>query len=408
MGWSKCVATDMFSFFMNFPIEEKERIKTLEVFDEYEMWHEKCHHYVMIWACQGTVSVPHIFQPKILANTCFNTSDTKVKKLKWKLKQADVLLHRFGHQTVLLSPSYLLISGGFGEHEKKHERLSGIIVYDLISEKCSSVSFLDDQNLLGKRMFHTATKLHNGNIVIIGGRSAPYKANGNVIVLSRNLQSEKEQTIYSTVKTIEPMSEALNNVFVFTVQKCIAFPLPTWRHSASLVHVEGIEKIVVFGGCTANQICTDSCYVLNTHTWSWTQICSQEHSPSSRHSHSSVAYEKKTVIITGGLSGDETILNSVHAFDAEKCQWSTLQISGLLPRYSHTSHVWENYIILVGGVTSLNGFTLGIGIINLITLMAIEISSPIQDPEYPILLCNHCSCIYEDHILIIGGGGNCF
>ncbi|GFY31316.1 tRNA wybutosine-synthesizing protein 4 [Trichonephila clavipes] len=64
MGWSSCSSISMLSFYMNFSNEEKHRIQNLELFDEYEMWHEKCRHYVLIWASQGIISIPGAFQNK--------------------------------------------------------------------------------------------------------------------------------------------------------------------------------------------------------------------------------------------------------------------------------------------------------------------------------------------------------
>lgn len=63
-GWSSCSSISMFHFFMSFEDEEKRRIRDLEMFDEYEMWHEKCHHYLLIWASQGSVKIPEMFQVK--------------------------------------------------------------------------------------------------------------------------------------------------------------------------------------------------------------------------------------------------------------------------------------------------------------------------------------------------------
>lgn len=43
----------MNAFFNLLPAEERQRISNLEPFDEYEEWHLKCSHYVILCALNG-------------------------------------------------------------------------------------------------------------------------------------------------------------------------------------------------------------------------------------------------------------------------------------------------------------------------------------------------------------------
>ena len=43
----------MNTFFNSLPAEEKWRIDNLELFDEYEEWHLKCSHYIILCAFNG-------------------------------------------------------------------------------------------------------------------------------------------------------------------------------------------------------------------------------------------------------------------------------------------------------------------------------------------------------------------
>ena len=62
----------MNSFFHILPLKEKQRVNTLEMFDEYEGWHCKCNHYMLLCAFQGTCTalgsvlpMPHLLaQPE--------------------------------------------------------------------------------------------------------------------------------------------------------------------------------------------------------------------------------------------------------------------------------------------------------------------------------------------------------
>ena len=35
------------------PREEQDRVNRLELFDEYEEWHDKCSHYMLLYAMKG-------------------------------------------------------------------------------------------------------------------------------------------------------------------------------------------------------------------------------------------------------------------------------------------------------------------------------------------------------------------
>lgn len=57
-GWPSAgiQALDMNEFYYNILTrEERHRVESLEMFDEYEEWHLKCAHYFVLCACQGAV-----------------------------------------------------------------------------------------------------------------------------------------------------------------------------------------------------------------------------------------------------------------------------------------------------------------------------------------------------------------
>uniref|UniRef100_A0A3B5LHW7 tRNA wybutosine-synthesizing protein 4 n=1 Tax=Xiphophorus couchianus TaxID=32473 RepID=A0A3B5LHW7_9TELE len=55
-GWERCVCVDMNAFYLGLvPQEERDRIETLEPFDEYEEWHQKCSHYFILTASRGAL-----------------------------------------------------------------------------------------------------------------------------------------------------------------------------------------------------------------------------------------------------------------------------------------------------------------------------------------------------------------
>ncbi|XP_054713034.1 tRNA wybutosine-synthesizing protein 4-like [Uloborus diversus] len=389
MGWQSCYIVDMYRFFLSLPLDEKRRIQSLELFDEYEIWHEKCQHYAIIWAFQGQISHPQLF-PKDQED--YLLEKIPLQNFSWNMQESDSKLHRYGHRIVQSSlSSSCIISGGFGCHNERQQRLGGLDLCDLETGQVRNMNISDPDDFLGKRMFHTMTRLSDGEIVIIGGRSCPRKVYNKVV-----------SVLFNDGDLLEPSK------ILATVKLRCMLPFLVWRHSASSVNINGVECIIVFGGCTIEGNVTNKCFILNTKSWSWSEVAVQNNTPSPRHSHSSVSFDNSKVVIIGGLSEDETILNSVHILDCETNQWSVVTVSGLLPRYSHTSHIWKNNIFLIGGITCDSGSSLGLGIINLTTLKASEFSYPEQNPEKVVVLNNHSSILYGDMLIITGGGGNYF
>ncbi|XP_055948688.1 uncharacterized protein LOC129981742 isoform X2 [Argiope bruennichi] len=247
-GWPLCSTVSMFDFYMNFSEEEKLRIQSLDLFDEFEMWHEKCRHYVLTWACQGIISIP-----EVLSNTSpsFIFDDMNCGTINCKYELSPHLLHRFGHQVALLSSRYLIVSGGFGQLKKRHERLEGLTCYDTVSKRSYPAQSSSSQDTLGKRMFHSMTKLSNGTLVVIGGRSSPASIFNSIVSIHCD--------------NLEPESAS------YSAETVALMPLPTWRHSESVIDIDGVEHIFVFGGRTSSNAVTNESFILNTKTWTFSE-----------------------------------------------------------------------------------------------------------------------------------------
>lgn len=79
-------------------------------------------------------------------------------------------------------------------------------------------------------MFHSMTRLSNDAVVIIGGRSSPKEIFGDILVLK--CHNFKDLTKNDNFADYHNFSSS-------DVNK-LSMPVPTWRHSASLINVEGI------------------------------------------------------------------------------------------------------------------------------------------------------------------------
>lgn len=183
-------------------------------------------------------------------------------------------------------------------------------------------------------------------------------------------------------------------------------PSPRWRHAAVLIHYEGLDLLYLHGGRTDKELALDDSYLLDTQTFTWTKI--EDKGPGRRQSHTASVWGDH-VIIAGGMDQGLRPLASVFMFSVHTRQHTLLQVQeSLLPRYSHTAHVIDNQLILVGGV-NVNHSVPGVAVIDIDSKKVREFSIPVECGEQLLMLHKHTSCyLGNNRILVIGGGGNCF
>lgn len=69
-------------------------------------------------------------------------------------------------------------------------------------------------------MFHSMTKLTDGTLLVIGGRSSP-------------------ACVFDTVVSIHCDDLALESAS-YSTKIVASMPLPTWRHSEAIIDIEGV------------------------------------------------------------------------------------------------------------------------------------------------------------------------
>ncbi|GAB6030483.1 Leucine carboxyl methyltransferase 2 [Chamberlinius hualienensis] len=380
-GWSTCKVVDMNTFYQTVltPIDRL-KVNQLELFEEYEEFHQKCSHYVLITASHQQE------QPLSL----IEITDTKVCHVT--MEENLVHTKRFGHRSVILNEQFVLIVGGFGPSDDgHHKRLSNIDVIDVKSWKngciSSSCSFF-------KRglMYHSLTVVNNHTVLVFGGRTSPSTAFNDVY----------------TIKLHEINSDLAWQPIFTKLNTTGTGPSPRWRHSATLVLIDGKQKLIVFGGKSITECALSDCFCLDISTMIWTPVKADSNTftPPASHSHSSCCWND-CVVISGGLSNTVVPSHNVYILNCLTFKWNLLQTIGLKPRYSHTSHVLRNKLYLIGGVNSFLNAP-GIAVVDLVTGQCNEFPLPVF-PQ-PVLLFKHSSELLaeEESILILGGGGNCF
>ncbi|KFQ34358.1 Leucine carboxyl methyltransferase 2, partial [Merops nubicus] len=396
-GWTECSVMDMNEFFTRCtPEDEQRRVQALEPFDEYEEWHLKCSHYFVLTASKGmepswTPLLPNMTAPRssgparvagsVTAAACTPPSEA-------------LGLRRYGHRSTLINPNVVLTTGGFGEEDGQHCRVRNfhVLIKQAGSWKAGCVRKENPDERWGGRLYHTVSCLSDGRALVIGGRTSPSRAGLGMLWLKfpeTCSASDPDDTILAFVTC-----QILTSLF-------------TW-----LSFSVGEKYLFVYGGrSVAEPVLGDWCF-LHTRELSCAVIPVEGPVPEGRHSHSACSW-KGGVLIAGGLGAAEQPLGSIcflrelgHGF-----QWQTVETHPpLIPRYSHTAHVHDGKLLLVGGVWLQPCAVPGLALIHLATGLCLDYTINSEHLEWPLMLHNHSSVLLpdEEELLIIGGGGNCF
>ncbi|KAJ7391936.1 Leucine carboxyl methyltransferase 2 [Desmophyllum pertusum] len=431
-GWPlvQCPTLNFF-YYNTLPAEERARVEDVEPFDEFEEWHLMCSHYIVLAAFKGacqSIKEELFYQQNALHDESLILEDNPCTLHTVDVVPSQDRLKRFGHTATPLCDGTVRLIGGFGIDNGKHMRLNGVQLLQTVKGvwHCTEVTS-DSESILGGRMFHTATRLNNNNILIYGGRTSPSKPCAETILLSLEDKDESEssnctndnvnclpETEYKNSQDSQS-SYALKKSYKHMVLSCQGdIPQPRWRHSAThVVLPDGSENLLMFGGRTSTCLALGDCYILDIKSKTWIKVSLTGDAAVPRHSHTACAWNNH-VVLAGGLDASLHALNAVQIMEiqANSMTLRTLPIHPpLLSRYSHTAHVINDNLILVGGVTPNSSHPPGVVVLHLNSLTWKSYTLPsCTAPSMPLMLHNHRSVCWEDSqgIMVLGGGGNCF
>uniref|UniRef100_A0A663M4C3 tRNA wybutosine-synthesizing protein 4 n=1 Tax=Athene cunicularia TaxID=194338 RepID=A0A663M4C3_ATHCN len=392
-GWTECSVMDMNEFFTCCtPEDEQQRVQALEPFDEYEEWHLKCSHYFVLAASKGmepswTPLLPSMTAPRDGAPVGVAGSVTAAVCARHSEVPG---LRRYGHHSVLMKPNVILTTGGFGEEDGQHCRMRNFQV--LIKHRgCWKAGCVKQENPDKRwdgRLYHTVSCLSNSLALVVGGRTSPSSAGLGMLWLKF---PDTSNALDLDVITVE----------LVPVQPAAEPAALRWRHSATEVMFRGNTHGKSGNGCRYAEVYTFQ------NIWG-SPIPVEGPVPASRHSHSACSW-RGGALIAGGLGAAERPLGSVfflreleHGF-----QWQRVETHPLLiPRYSHSAHVHEGKLLLVGGVWLHSSSVPGVTVVDLMTGLCSNYTIDV----WPLMLHNHSSVLLpdEEELLLIGGGGNCF
>ncbi|XP_006831947.1 PREDICTED: leucine carboxyl methyltransferase 2 [Chrysochloris asiatica] len=402
-GWTACTAMDMNEFYHRFlPKEERQRIENLEPFDEFEEWHLKCAHYFILAASKGeTLAQTLVFPPTEAFPWVDPVSPSGVFPASVTMSDSQgPNLKRYGHASTLLSPGIILSVGGFGEQERKHCRVSKfhLLLRDGdFGWKGSQISNWGTGPKWDGRLYHTVTRLSDTQALVLGGRLSPVTPALGILQLCfcKREDSSTEDLKVTVTKTGSEDST-----------------LSRWRHSTTEVTYQNQKYLFVYGGRSVMEPVLSDWHFLHVRTMAWVRISVEGNTPEARHSHSACGWQGGA-LFAGGLGTSEEPLSSVLFLKPVSCGflWESMDIQPpITPRYSHTAHVFNGKLLLVGGVWIHSSSVPGVTVVDLNIGLSSEYEIDTTCVPRPLMLHNHSSILLpeEKQLLLLGGGGNCF
>uniref|UniRef100_A0A8B9FPP4 tRNA wybutosine-synthesizing protein 4 n=1 Tax=Amazona collaria TaxID=241587 RepID=A0A8B9FPP4_9PSIT len=362
-GWTECIVMDMNEFFTCCtPEDEQQRVQTLEPFDEYEEWHLKCSHYFVLAASKGmepswTPLLPSMRVPHGAVGVAGSVPAVRA------MHSDTSGLRRYGHCSVLLKRDVILTTGGFGEEDGQHCRMRNfhVLIKHAGCWKAGCVKKENTDESWDERLYHTVSCVSSSLALVVGGRTSPSSAGLGMLWLK----------FHETCNALDPGDITVKLV---SLQPAAEPATLRWRHSTTEVMFKGKKYLFVYGGRSALEPVLGDWYFLHAQELSCAGIPVEGPIPESRHSHTACSW-KGGVVIAGGLGAAEQPLGSVfflkeleHGF-----QWLTVETHPpLIPRYSHTAHVHDGKLVLVGGVWFHTSSVPGITVIDLMSGLCLD------------------------------------
>ncbi|XP_054154732.1 tRNA wybutosine-synthesizing protein 4-like isoform X2 [Oppia nitens] len=377
---------DMKTFFdLYIDIKEKQRINSLEMFDEFEEFDSVC-------SCYALTIAETLYNNNDInndQNECIAEQRDQIRSIS-KPIDCDCLVFRFGHSSCLTKDNQIVIFGGFGcdsNGNNSHKRLSNIIKINTNTDEIHCFKPYDRNNEI-QRIHSNIIEIKDNIFFISGGRLSPKSVMDNKIVrLSPHLQTYQLQE----VKELD-----IPKVF---------------RHL--VIKDKESDKIIQIGGKSyeTNVKYNNYYYVLDTNSMKWQKLF-KTNIQTDIYSHSGVSIDPNVFITNGGLNclTNDFTTNDFNIFDERMSSANVVNINHMNQLYSHKIKLLDNNkLLIIGGINKMGANNR----LDLIDLRSHEIVNSFDIiTETPLMLTNFSSelIITETfkQLWLIGGGGNCF
>uniref|UniRef100_A0A672TCF5 tRNA wybutosine-synthesizing protein 4 n=1 Tax=Sinocyclocheilus grahami TaxID=75366 RepID=A0A672TCF5_SINGR len=386
-GWEKCVCLDMNQFYFDLLLEdERQRVEGLEPFDEFEEWNQKCSHYFILTASKDSVVEVHVLFSLLVSSIPHMTP-------QWAERPTLVIqpmcgspsIEAVGMASAVLAPGIILLTGGCGRSGR--DTTARVLIKEKDGWKCACVEAHGDKGDL------------ISGAVLFGGRTSPLNPTDSVGCVTFDPGNEQSQ---SAVK------------LSFRNMVCTGTgPKPRWRHTSTLICYKDKTFLFVFGGRTEKDPVLADAHFLCLEDKHWTEMTVVGAVPEARHSHSACPYGGGLVIFGGLGKGSRPLCDAFYLRPTSSgfC-WETKNLHPPpVPRYSHSAHVINEKLVVVGGVWLQADGVPGVAVINLSTGSCVEIQLDTSSVPWPLMLHSFCCELLDSEgseMVLIGGGGNCF
>nr|XP_055071846.1 tRNA wybutosine-synthesizing protein 4 [Misgurnus anguillicaudatus] len=395
-GWEKCVCLDMNEFYFDLLREdEKQRVEGLEPFDEFEEWHQKCSHYFILTASKGSMTSQALLTlPKVPSIPRMTPQWLRNPPLSVKPVSGSACVEAVGMASAVLGSGLILLTGGSGRAGR--DTAARVMIKEQAGWKCASVYPQGDRVV---SVYQTLTPVPGGGAVLLGGRTSPLNPVGSVLSVTFDLGDQPSQSkVQLSFKNMVCTGSG---------------PKPRWRHTSTCISHGDKTFLFVFGGRTEKDPVLGDAHFLCLENKHWTEIPVDGIVPEARHSHSACPYGGGLVVF-GGLGksgrplGDAFYLRTT---SSGFCWEKMILHPSPVPRYSHSAHVINDNLVVVGGVWLQADGVPGVAVINLTTGAYVEIQLDTSAVPWPLMLHSFCSELLDSEgaeLMLIGGGGNCF
>ncbi|XP_053872091.1 tRNA wybutosine-synthesizing protein 4 isoform X2 [Malaclemys terrapin pileata] len=286
----------------------------------------------------------------------------------------------------------------FDEYEEWHLKCSHYFI--LAASKGKELAWTPlFSKMPGGRLFHTVTCVSGSQALAVGGRMSPTNADLGILWLRfpESMTASDPDCVVVELVSPQPAEDLASS---------------RWRHTTTEVMCQGQKYLFIYGGRSAVQPVLGDWYFLYLEEFSCRRIPVGGPVPEGRHSHSACSWDGGA-LIAGGLGAAGQPLNSVLFLrpTGSGFQWQDVETHPpFIPRYSHTAHVHDGKLLLVGGVWLHSASVPGVTVIDLMTGFSLDYQIDTVSLKWPLMLHNHSSIFLPDkrELLLIGGGGNCF
>ena len=393
-GFESAVACDMNQWWdALMSNQERNRIKLIEPFDEYEEWYLKCSHYFVGCGIKGSISsVSELNITKAHSPDSTSSSPIAILNALLDAQHVPTSINLWGHGLGMLHDGHCIIFGGYGldplTSSKVHCRQQVNLLVNMSDWSVIPLEITGPSRRIYHKMCHNFDKTA---VFCFGGRTRPHKALNDLWIFDSTTREWNE---------IIPSSEKR--------------PRPRWNHG--FVHLakglfdEEMGSLLLFGGRSDDLRPLSDFWLFSIKEKIWKDLKVPKGCAIPSIDRFVLHYDsvRERLIILGGLKKHDK--GSGEMFVVNLREWMCEAHPGLPIINARCCVIPSNpeTLFVVGGILCSYGkFQNTIFAISLRNYRIFELSHAVQN--YPSLMfINHEVVPTLDGFAVLGGGATCF